>query len=132
MRHNKAPNSANSLKINSSVSCFNDKKRRPSAPTIPNPSRIKDTDNEDIFFINPEDQPKKRQEDTQNVSLSGDYTLSLSERNSDSRPTTTTMMTEGKVILVDEQNQVTTQYVTIRKKEREKKKTYINTLYYSN
>lgn len=106
LRHNKSPNAAGSLKVSSSSSSsnrFRDQKRRPSAPIISNSSFIKDDESKNSFFTKPSD--RKRHENSKSVIMEDEPVLEISE----SRRTST--ITGGKLILLDDQGEIITNYV---------------------
>ncbi|KAG1473778.1 hypothetical protein G6F56_000754 [Rhizopus delemar] len=105
LRHNKSPNAAGSLKVSSSSSSsnrFRDQKRRPSAPIISNSSFIKDDESKNSFFTKPSD--RKRHENSKSVIMEDEPVLEISE----SRRTST--ITGGKLILLDDQGEIITNY----------------------
>ncbi|CAO3670839.1 unnamed protein product [Rhizopus stolonifer] len=106
LRHNKPPNTSGSLKVSSSSSSsssrFRDQNRRPSAPIISNSSFIKDDESKNSFFTKPSD--RKRHENAKSVIIEDEPVLEIS----DSRRTST--ITGGKLVLLDDQGEIITNY----------------------
>jgi hypothetical protein len=112
LRHNKTPNSTGSMKVTSSSSRFRDQKRRPSVPIISNSSFIKDDDSKRNFFTKPED--RRRQGSIKSAILSEEPMSPSVNNDADSRRGSTMTVAEGKLLLMDDQDEILAQYVIIK------------------
>lgn len=112
LRHNKTPNSTGSMKVTSSSSRFRDQKRRPSVPIISNSSFIKDDDSKRNFFTRPED--RRRQGSIKSAILSEEPMSPSVNNDADSRRGSTMTVAEGKLLLMDDQDEILAQYVMIK------------------
>ncbi|KAG0760439.1 hypothetical protein G6F24_008319 [Rhizopus arrhizus] len=108
LRHNKTPNSTGSMKVTSSSSRFRDQKRRPSVPIISNSSFIKDDDSKRNFFTKPED--RRRQGSIKSAILSEEPMSPSVNNDADSRRGSTMTVAEGKLLLMDDQDEILAQY----------------------